>query len=287
MTAPPRDLTRGWCVEGQPLSAAIGNVPPAQWQQRSDTFVDVDPFEARAALFLHALTGCMPQLEDTDGRQAAVDLTLHHGDRLEGIVEVTSTLDGRFQRDSANLQPLLAEITDEYAGQSGWALSFEHGWTVPARDQRRDLARQIARALEAVDEVADEPVTIDESTQAYRLPENRAGQLELTGWSANVPDARDLPYLDRLTAYLETSPLVARKLKKLGKESERLGTTRRHLYLLMASTGDAGGLLSASPSFFTWGVFACPAPITDLWLDGGTGEIYHFDQDKGWRFHRT
>ena len=286
MTTPRRDLTHGWCAEGEPLSVALGNVSSAQWQQRTDAFLGVDPFETRAALFLHAFTGYMPRLEDTDGRQAAVDLTLHGDDRLEGIVEVTSTLDGPFQRDSANLRPLLAEIIDEYQGRPGWALSFEHGWTIPARDQRRDLARRIARALEAVDDVADEPVAIDQSTHAYRLPESRAGQLELTGWSANVPDALDLHYLDRLSAYLATSPLVARKLKKLRIEADRLGTTRRHLYLLMASTGDTGGLLPASPSFFTWGVFACPDPITDLWLDGGTGEIYHFDQATGWRFHR-
>lgn len=54
----------------------------------------------------------------------------------------------------------------------------------------------------------------------------------------------------------------------------------------MAFTGNQGGLLPASPSYFTWGNFSCPEPVTDLWLDGGTGEVYHWDRSEGWEFHR-
>ncbi len=282
-----RDLTKGWCPEGVPLAEALARIPREAWNVRAEAFADVDEFEARAALFLHVFTGAMPRLEDTDGRQGAVDLTLHDASQLVGIVEVTSTLDAGFQRNSNHLQPLIADVNRLYQGDAGWALSFEHGWSVPPARQRSALAAELARALELQDASVDlaQPVRLTSLVQAYRVRDPGENRVELTGWSANVSDVLDLPYLDRLSAYLSSSTLVARKLKKLNSESVRLGTTRCHLYLLMASTGNEGGLLPASPSYFTWGDFSCPEPITDLWLDGGTGEVYHWDRSDGWRFH--
>lgn len=287
--ASPRDLTKGWCPEGASLAEAAAGIPVEAWDLRAAAFAGVDKFEARAALFLHVFTGTMPRLEDTDGRQGAVDLTLHDAGRLVGIVEVTSTLDARFQRNSDHLHPLLAEVNREYRGDARWTLSFEHGWSLPPARQRRALARGLAHSLEVQDASANvaQPLQIASSVQAYRIPDPGEDAVELTGWSANVSDAQDLPYLDRLNAYLSSSTLVARKLKKLTAEGERLGTTRCHLYLLMASTGNEGGLLPASPSYFTWGDFSSPEPVTDLWLDGGTGEVYHWDQTSGWMFHRV
>jgi hypothetical protein len=286
--ASPRDLTKSWCPEGEPLAEAVAQIPAEAWERRTAAFDGVDKFEARAALFLHAFTGYMPRLEDTDGRQGAVDLTLHVADRLVGIVEVTSTLDAQFQRNSAHLQPLIDEVNREYRGDARWALSFEHGWRLPPGRQRSALARELASGLEMQESSTNvaQAIQIANLVLAYPISDPGDGAVELTGWNANIPDARDLPYLDRLTAYLSSSTLVARKLKKLSAEAERLGTTRCHLYLLMASTGNEGGLFPVSPSYFTWGNFSCPEPATDLWLDGGTGEVYHWDLSSGWKFHR-
>ena len=286
--ATPRDMTKGWCAEGAPLAEAAARISAETWDLHAEAFAGVDEFEARAALFLHVFTGCMPRLEDTDGRQGAVDLTIHDADHLVGIVEVTSTLDAQFQRNSNHLQLLIDEVNRAYRGDARWALSFEHGWNLPPGRQRSVLAGELVHALELQDASIDvaQPVQIASEVRAHRIPDPGEDAVELTGWGANVSDALDLPYLDRLTAYLSSSTLVARKLKKLTAECERLGTTRCHLYLLMASTGNEGGLLPASPSYFTWGDFSCPEPLTDLWLDGGTGEVYHWDPSAGWRFHR-
>lgn len=285
----PTDLTKGWCLEGIPLEAALARIPAEIWAQRAGAFSDVDDFEARAALFVHVFTGLMPRLEDTDGRQGAVDLTLHSDDQLAGIVEVTSTLDAQFQRDSDHLQPLVQDVSGLYRGVARWALGFEHGWCLPRAGQRAALAGTLARALESQATEGDtrSPVQIAPAIVAHRISAPGPQKLELMGWNANVPDARGLPYLDRLAAYLSSSTLVARKLKKLASEAERLGTSGCHLYLLMASTGNEGGLLPVSPAYLTWGDFSCPAPVTDLWLDGGTGEVYHWTAPEGWRFHRV
>lgn len=105
-------------------------------------------------------------------------------------------------------------------------------------------------------------------------------------WSANIPGGDERPYLDRLTDYVATSALIETKCEKLRREGESLGSTRQHLYLLTAATGRHGGLLPVSPSQMTWGTFSPPPTLTDLWLDGGTGIVYHWAIGEGWRFHQ-
>lgn len=249
-------------------------------------FGDVEDSEARAALFLHVFTGDMPRLEDKDGRQGAVDLTLHNRDCLTGIVEVTSTLDQAYQRNSSNLEPMIDDLNAVYRGSTRWAINFGHGWSLPAGKRRMAFARELALALEALrdgDEVHD--LEVSPMVRAYHISESGEPAVKLAGWNANIPYGSDTPYLNRLSSYLSTSDLVARKLKKLSAEGDRLSTEVRHLYLLMASTGNEGGLLPVSPSYLTWGDFSPPEILTNLWLDGGTGEIYHWDAAEGWRFH--
>ncbi|BDZ55411.1 hypothetical protein [Agromyces marinus] len=286
---PRRNLLQGWCAEGVTLTGALEGVPASSHQARESEFASAGADESRAALYLHLFTGSLPQLEDTAGRQSAVDLTLHSNYGLVGIAEVTSTLDRHFQRDSGQLRRLVASVNAEYAGTGAWSLGFEYGWSMPTNTQLPGLAQRLSAELERADASTndDEAVTLAEHVLAYRVEQGLGPRVHLASWSANVPTSADTPYLDRLSTYLAESDLIARKLAKLAAEGERLGTNSLHLYLLMASTGVDGGLLPSSPSFFTWGRFACPAPATDLWLDGGTGEIYHWSQDTGWVFHRV
>lgn len=290
VTAEPRNLLEGWCPEGATLAAAAAAIPPAAHEERARIFSGQDTDEARAAVYLHLLTGNLPRLEDTDGRQRAVDLTLHDQHGLAGIVEVTSTIDGGFQRNSAQLRRLVENIDHRYPGSGNWALGFEHGWTMPPNRDLPGLTQQLSEALaRSDDEVsahAEGAVEIGDKVIAYPIASQSTKRVRLSSWSANIPASPEIPYLDRLTAYLHTSDLIAKKLEKLTAEQARLGSSQQHLYLLMASTGEAGGLLPASPSFFTWGDFSCPPPVTDLWLDGGVGEMYHWNAVDGWIFHR-
>jgi hypothetical protein len=283
----PRDLTKNWCAEGASFDEAVVQLHPDTWIERVSAFGGTEDFEARAALYLHVFTGDLPRLEDTDGRQGAVDLTLHNRDRLTGIVEVTSTLDQAYQRNSSNLELMIDDLNVMYRGSRRWAINFGHGWSLPAGKHRVAFARELALALEALpdgDQLHD--LEVSPMVRAYRISESGEPAVNLAGWSANIPDGWDTPYLNRLSSYLSTSDLVARKLKKLSVEGDRLSAELRHLYLLMASTGNEGGLLPISPSYLTWGDFSPPEILTNLWLDGGTGEIYQWDAAEGWRYHK-
>lgn len=287
----PRNLMEGWCREGVTLAAAAGSVPITAHRERETEFGQADSDEARAAAYLHIFTGDLPRLEDTNGRQRAVDLTLHNPDQLTGVAEVTSTLDANFQRNSAQLRRLVEDIGRHYNGSDSWALGFEQGWTMPPNRDLSALAEHLCAQLTSANETPgidmDAPLKLAENVVGYRVAAQSIEQVRLSSWSANIPVSSESPYLDRLSEYLSTSDLIAKKVDKLTAEKIRLGSNRQHLYLLMASMGESGGLLPISPSFFTWGTFSCPEPITDLWLDGGTGEIYHWNMYDGWVFHRV
>ncbi|MBG6109065.1 hypothetical protein [Frigoribacterium sp. CG_9.8] len=258
-------------------------------RERELDFVGAKPGEVRAATYLQILTHLRPRLEDTDGRQGAVDLTLERADGQFEIAEVTSTLDRNFLRDSNQLRHFERQLLDEYSGAASWALAFEYGWAMPAtRAGIGQLSRDIASQLMVADTSAERANPVQVAPDVYAFVHTNARNLITIGsWNSNIPISLDQPYLNRLSTYLNESELVSSKLMKLEVESGRLNAQRSHLYLLMAGSGEDGGLLPVSPSYFTWGEFRCPPEVTDLWLDGGTGEIYHWSDLDGWKFHRT
>jgi hypothetical protein len=270
------------------MDDALAALPLTDLESTIARFREEDPFEARAAFVLHTFTGLQPRMEDANGLQGAVDLALCRDGRVADIAEVTRTLDSRFQQNSHQLTTLLAEVNERYQGERGWVLHLEHGWRLPDARNRERFIVGIVDSLSTLNIQTgfENRIEIAPLVEAYRAIEPSEAAVVLAGWNANVPDAGDDPYLDRLSEYLR-GPLVERKVHKLETERVRLAAVGCHLYVGMSSTGLNGGLLPASPSYFTWGSFACPEPISDLWLDAGTGEVYHWDRTTGWTFHRT
>ena len=285
----PRNLLNGWCPEGTSVENAWLSISQDAHRERDLEFLTAEGGEVRAAAYLQIFTQLRPRLEDTDGRQGAVDLTLERADGYFEIAEVTSTLDRNFLRDSNQLRHFERQLQDDYVGTASWALAFEHGWAMPAtRAEIRQLSREVAAQLMVADRAAERANPVQVAPDIFAFQHTSAARpITIGSWNSNIPFSADQPYLDRLSTYLAESELVASKLSKLELESDRLNARRRHLYLLMAGSGEGGGLLPSSPSYFTWGEFRYPLLLTDLWLDGGTGEIYHWADIDGWKFHRT
>jgi hypothetical protein len=227
MPVEPRDLTQNWCREGASLSDATSQIPAETHREREAEFAAEANDEGRTAAYLQAFTGLRPHLEDTNGRQGAVDLILEDAGRTDGIVEVTSTRDGGFLRNTAQLRHLIDQIDQGYLGSGSWALGFEYGWTMPANRELTNFGGELSASLNEVDGSGiDEnasPVTIGPNILAYRVPSQGAGTVHIASWSTNTPNSPDAPYLDRLSTYLATSDLIAKKISKLTVERARLG----------------------------------------------------------------
>lgn len=283
------DLARDWCAEGERLRTAQARVPIAAWEALRAEFADVRGFEGRAAEYLLPLTGLTPELFDKGTRERAIDIVLHGPAGCE-VVEVTSTIDERYQRLSRHAEKLAAEVSKYYRGGRCWNLSLRHGWldriegNKRERDQLHRLIADELRTLDERDSAGDELKAADWINVAT-VPGGEPG-VHAVGRSAGVLNAAE-PYLTRLTGYLAASPLIASKMRKLRVHAHTLGATRSHLYLMTASTGESGNLMVWSPAALTQGTFAAPAGLTDLWLEGGTGDIYHWTTETGWLFHRA
>lgn len=284
-----RNMLRGWCPEGITLSEAFAAVGAVAYETTQSEFAGATADDVRAAIYLQAFTTLEPFWRDRDGRQGAADIELRKPDGSREIAEITSTLENGHERDRRRLERLAREVQALYGGPHAWVFHLAYGWTAPPTGrEQRDLALNIVRELETFDADGREH---GRSTSAEWLFLRRdlvdsTQRVEVVSWSTNTPDSGDEPYLDRLTRYLNNSSLIASKMEKLARESRVLSAQRRHLYLLMASMGLDGMLLPTSPSYLTWGDFRAPSELTDLWLDGGTGETYHWTVEAGWQFHR-
>ena len=284
-----RNMLHRWCPEGISLNDAFEALGADAYEKTLSEFAGATPDDIRAATYLQAFTTLRPVWRDRDGLQGAADIELRKPGGSSEIVEITSTLENNHERDRRRLERLAREVQALYGGPHAWVFHLAYGWAAPPTGRaQRNLARSIVRELEAFDSEGREH---GRSTSAEWLFLRRdlidtTARVEVVSWSTNTPDSGDEPYLDRLTRYLFSSSLIASKTEKLTRESRVLSAQRRHLYLLMASMGLDGALLPTSPSYLTWGDFRTPSEITDLWLDGGTGEIYHWTVEAGWQFHR-
>lgn len=284
----PRDLTKNWCTEAESFQDASRRIDPTVWKQIGVVFKKAKTAEPRAAHLAYAFTGLVPSNEDsqeagTASRSRAVDILLT--DRVTSetqVMEVTTSLDQRYERSSSALRHFQETISNGYTGEGSWGLSLERGWETL---DLRSLAPLVAAALSAVTDTSNGPHALHENVRGWRVEEETEPRVVVSSRNAGALNRED-PYLNVLSAYLANDPTIQSKLSKLAAERSRLGATRSHLYIGMASTGVRGGLLPVSPSYFTWGEFLAPDEIDELWLDGNTGELYRWTRESGWVFHR-
>lgn len=286
-----RILTEGWCPRGESFPEALSHATPGSTRETQDAFAAVGSGEPVAALLLHAFTGARPVVGDDQsgggsGRNGAADIILQRNDGLVEIVEVTRSLDAKYQRSQAHTRRFEAAVEREYLGSVAWQLDLERGW------ESADL-NEVAQAVAAeLNRLVGLGATTEGMLDVH--PVVRAGVIgpmdppRVIVISANAGASNaEAPYLTELSGYLANDPIIAKKLAKLERECEEYGAARTHLFIHMAATGTRGGLLPTSPSYFTWGEFRAPEVLTDLWLDGNTGHLFHWTVESGWIFHVT
>lgn len=283
----PRDLREGWCRKGDSLSLRLSQIDRPSHDRIGEAFVSAPTEECRAAQLLHAFTGLDPSLEDRQAgiasRDGAIDILLTSALGYHEVVEVTRSLDPRYERAADAVAHFEQIVAAKYTGHVSWILELDRGWE---GTRWRELAPRIAEALAdtPVPSSSDEPVAVHPHIRAYALGQTDPSTIWVAGRNAGATDF-DMPYLNALSSYLSRDATIRGKIEKLRREAKRFAARRVHLFIAMASTGSHGGLLPSSPSYFTWGRFTPPESITDLWLDGRTGELFHWSVEDGWEFH--
>jgi len=295
------DWSTTWCERGDSLTECL-----AALLQNSDTWINPVEFrdaredEVRAAFNLWLLTGLRPYPRDVPGQgQGLIDIVLTSPNQTVEAVEVLSTQDSDYLQDVARAVELTAQLNGTTPTPTRYSVQLERDWTPPLTRGRQ--ARRDAQAWkQAVDRIAAEaqqghptPEALSQIQAVFPgltiSPSTDFGEpgFQLDSWNAAVPEDDSTPYLDRLSTYLSGEERPVHHLEKLKREANNLGAQRSHLYLLVASAGRWGGLFPASPSYFQGNSFVAPESLTDLWLDGGNGLIFHWQRDMGWRYHET
>lgn len=274
------------------MAFASRQVDLDEYEQCSARFADAPPEEARAARYLHFFTGHRPERRDTGELDGAADILLHPATRGIEVVEVTSALDQKHEKNFNLNERLETEVVDRYAGANAWRLHLTKGWTAPRnRRQIAQLAERIARELESLDQDGkphEYPEQIESASWIRARREDGEPSVQIASWNSNIPEAdeTDRTYLTTLSAYLERTPLIRDKVMKIDREADALSASRRHLYLLVTPTGKFGSLFPLSPGHLTDDFFTLPGELTDLWLDGRGRFLYHWSDLAGWQFHR-
>ena len=286
---PPRNLQEGWCPEGATSTEALAAADLAVLGRIKAQFKPDPADERTAAIHLHLFTGLEPSSEDHQyrggrNRDGAVDIVLSAASGAREIVEVSQSLDHAYENSAHATKAFEERLQREYSGDLSWMIDLERGWE---KQRLRDLAPQVAKALNAASAAHvsnDTTLTVGEYIQATVLGLTEPPIVYISSRNAGADNLRE-PYLDALSEYLASNKTIAGKLSKLTRERDVLAADRCHLYLGMASSGSLGGLLPTSPSYFTWGTFVAPSPLTDLWLHSGVGQLYHWTIEGGWVFH--
>lgn len=294
MPSGQRNLLETWCPMGSPLTARLSSLRGDKvmaLQRLIDRYVERNRDEVRAAVVLAACTDAIPNVLDvrgeSGGQQGSADLELLYDDGVIDIAEVTATIDSDYMVDHrGGLDRLLRSVNRIYEGTWAWGLMIDASFTWPnGKKQIENQAQTMAARLHNSERGSlDLPVAVEEGLIAQPIAGRQAG-IYWSSSSARVPDPGEQPYLERLEVFLEQDANIAKHIAKLKSEAVNRGAHRRHLYLLMASTGTNGHLLPASPGLFGLGEFVAPDGVDNLWLDGGTGEIYHWSAEQGWMFH--
>ncbi|GAB3578158.1 hypothetical protein GCM10027406_13890 [Leifsonia lichenia] len=295
-----RLLTDGWCARGPSLAEAAAELaPPSTLWWESEEFRDAPSDDLRAALNTWILTGHVPHRRDVKGAgDGLVDLVLCPTNAPKEPLEILATIDWSYQAAVPRAEALVAELNGSDPPELYFAIHMERGWQPPKTKGRkaREAGDRWRAAVERVRGEARAGAISDDAAEAiqevfpgleFRPPIYAQGKsgFALESWNAAVSDSGEIPYLERLSTFLATAERPVHHLAKLEREAVELGAQRQHLYLLMASTGRWGNLAPTSPSWFTEGIFTAPDGLTDLWLDGGTGYIIRWRQERGWTYH--
>lgn len=124
----PRNLQEGWCPEGEAWSNAAARVDPEEWERIKNAFDPKKAAEVTAALLTYAFTGLTPSNQDDQGgqgqgRNGAVDILLTDATTGEQqAMEVTTSLDRRYQDSSAAIAKFEEAVTVSYNGERSWSL---------------------------------------------------------------------------------------------------------------------------------------------------------------------
>ncbi|MDT3316379.1 hypothetical protein Q9S71_06035 [Microbacterium sp. KSW4-11] len=247
------------------------------------------------------LTGSLPFRRDVKGAgDGLVDLVLRPVDAPPEPVEILATIDWDYQAAVPRAVALIAELNGHEPVECYVPVHLKRGWE-PPRTKGRKARGTGDKWREAVERVREEARAGEISGDAaaaigsvfpgieFGAPRAEAGKsgFILTSWNAATTDSANVPYLERLSAYLASEERPVHHLEKLHREAIALGARRQHLYLLVAAAGRWGNLLPTSPSWFTDGDFVPPEGLTDLWLDGGTGYIMRWRRESGWIYHEA
>lgn len=275
-----RNLQQGWCPEGEPWAEAAQRVNPEEWERIKRDFPLTKPAEQTAALSLYSFTGLIPTNQDDQqgsgsGYDGAIDVLLTHATTGEQqVMEVTSSLDSAYQNSSDAVKKFERIIKQTYTGATTWTLGLERGWELQRLTELSTIVARALNDLDGTDAGRNEDVQLHPHVTARQLGRTDPPIVYVDSRNAGASSFGDA-YLDAFSLYLATDSTIEGKLVKLGREGLKFEATRRHLFIGMASTGKHGGLLPSSPSYFTWGEFTAPLLLDDLWLEGGTGELYH------------
>lgn len=295
-----RLLTEGWCERGPSLAEAASALHPhtPEWWHSAE-FLNTPSDDLRAAINLWIFTGFIPERRDVKGGgDGLVDLLLHPDNAPVEVVEVLTTLDPYHQEAAAHAADLVAELNGSTPPARLFPVHLERGWEPPLTRGRRSkvtgrlwgavverLQREAATGVISAEVAAEAATVFPGIAFGESIDDEERCGFVLSSFNAAVPVVGDSPYLERLSVYLDTEQRPVHHIAKLAREAKALSAKRRHLYLLVASTGQWGDLLPTSPSWFTDGVFTAPDALTDLWLDGGTGYIMRWRRESGWTYH--
>jgi hypothetical protein len=285
-----RDFSQNWCQRGESWSEAVVRADSELWGRIETEFGGAGQTEKRAAYCAYVFTGLAPTYEDRQekgakGRSGAVDIALRdsNGKVLE-IMEVTSSLDPKFESAARAISTLETEANKDYDGQIAWGLDLRRGWE---GWRLKGVASELASSLSSLSPDSGRgPYRVHEVVDAWhtQLP----GEPGINVFSSNAgSNDRARPYLDELSEYLHENETIRRKVAKLKIERGKQEASRTHLYIMMTALGRWGSLLPVSPSYFTWGEFSAPVGIDELWLDGGTGCIFRWTSSQGWAYHEV
>ncbi|WP_447947954.1 hypothetical protein [Microbacterium maritypicum] len=292
-----RNMLEGWGERGTSWAEAAAALRADVQPWWEDSRWDEDPDDRRAALTVWLFTGMVPERRDFAGAgDSRADLLLTAEDGHREVVEVMTTIDASFQHEQTSAARLVEEL-NQSEHRTSIPVSLEGQWTPPRTKKgspQRKAWQETVRLLheETASTGKPSPDTVRKLERLFvglqvgePSEDEEPRGFHLASILAKVQDHEGVPYLDLLTRFLQTDRQAVRHVEKVKREVAATGSTRGHLYLLVASTGQHGHLLPISPSYLTDGTFEPPDGVDELWLDGGTSHIFRWQREHGWTYH--